>query len=53
MELMIVIAIIGVISIMVSNFDFNKKTDIEKRDHFITKISSLIQTNTIAMTSGK
>lgn len=50
---MIVITIIGILSIMVTNFDFNKKTDIEKRDRFVTRISSMVRTNNIAMTSGK
>lgn len=52
-ELMIVITIIGILSIMATSFDFNKKTDQEKRDRFVTRIGSMIRTNNIAMTSGK
>lgn len=52
-ELMVVIAIIGIIGMMANNFDFNKKTDAEKRDRFVEKINSIIHSNTIAMSSGK
>lgn len=41
-ELMLVIAIIGILAIGVVNFDFNKKTDIEKQDRFTQKIQSVI-----------
>ena len=52
-ELMVVIAIIGILGVMVSSFDFNKKTDVEKRDRFVEKVSSIMHSNNIAMTSGK
>lgn len=50
---MVVITIVGVLSLMATSFNFNKKTDQERRDRLVTKISSLIRTNNIAMTSGK
>lgn len=37
-ELMVVIAIIGLLAMVGLNFDFNKKTDIEKRDRFVEKV---------------
>ncbi len=52
-ELMVVIAIMGILGVMVSSFDFNKKTDVEKRDRFVEKVSSIMHSNNIAMTSGK
>ena len=52
-ELMVVIAIIGLLAMVVTNFDFNKKTDIEKRDRLVQKIESMLQTSKLAMLSGK
>lgn len=52
-ELMVVIAIIALLAIMMLNFDFNKKTDSEKRDRITTKIGSLLQSNKMTMISGK
>lgn len=52
-ELIVVIAIVGILAISALNFDFNKKTDIEKRDRFVEKISSMMHSNNIAITSGK
>lgn len=52
-ELLVVIAIIGLLAFMVSSFDFNKKTDAEKRDRFVEKIGSILQSSKIAMMSGK
>lgn len=43
-ELLVIIAIIGIISLLVMNFDFNKKTSIEKSDRIINKISSILKT---------
>lgn len=52
-ELMIVITIVGILSLMATSFNFNKKTDQERRDRLVAKIGSMIRTNNIAMTSGK
>jgi len=52
-ELMVVITIVGILSLIATNFNFNKKTDQERRDRLVTKISSLIRTNNIGMTSGR
>jgi len=52
-ELMVVIAIMGILGVMITSFDFNKKTDVEKRDRFVEKVSSIMHSNNIAMTSGK
>lgn len=52
-ELMIVIAIVGILTMSAFNFDFNKRTDIEKRDRFVEKINSMMHSNNIAITSGK
>ncbi len=46
-ELIVVIAIIWIISLTIINFDFNKKTEIEKRDKFINEISSIINTEVL------
>lgn len=52
-ELMVVITIIGVLALMMMNFDFNKKTDMEKRDRFAEQIASMIRTSKNIMMSGK
>ena len=52
-ELMVVVALIGMLAVVGSSFDFNKKGDVEKRDRFIAKIESMMHTSKIAMTSGK
>ncbi|MDD2916598.1 MAG: type II secretion system protein [Candidatus Gracilibacteria bacterium] len=52
-ELMVVLAIIGLLAITITSFNFNKKTDIEKRDRFIQKIESMIHTSKNTMISGK
>jgi len=53
MELLITITIMGILAIAVLNFDFHKQTDDEKRDRFMTTISSIMQSNRVAMISGK
>lgn len=50
-ELMVVLAIIGLLAITITSFNFNKKTDIEKRDRFIQKIESMIHTSKNTMIS--
>lgn len=52
-EIMVVVALIGLLAMVASSFDFNKKGDVEKRDRFIAKIESMIHTSKISMTSGK
>lgn len=52
-ELMIVITIIAILSLMVTNFDFNRKTDTEKRDRFVTRLVSMTNTNKINMITGR
>ncbi|MDD5377475.1 MAG: prepilin-type N-terminal cleavage/methylation domain-containing protein [Candidatus Gracilibacteria bacterium] len=52
-ELMVVIAIIGLLAVIVTNFDFNKKTDTEKRDRFVEKINSMIHSTLLNSLSGK
>lgn len=52
-ELMIVITIVGILSIMATSFNFNKKTDQERRDRFVTKIEAILRSNNLSMTSGK
>lgn len=52
-ELIVVIAIIGVLSVIVANLDFHKRTDIENRDRLLEKISSIVHSANLAMTSGK
>jgi len=52
-ELMVVIVIIGLLAIITSNFDFNKKTDIEKQDRFTQKIASIIHSTLLSASSGR
>lgn len=52
-ELMVVITIIGILTLMITSFDFNKKTDIEKRDRLVEKITSLLHSSKVTMMSGK
>ncbi|MDD5197711.1 MAG: prepilin-type N-terminal cleavage/methylation domain-containing protein [Candidatus Gracilibacteria bacterium] len=52
-ELMVVIAIIGILAITTYSFDFNKKTDMEKRDRFVEKISSMIHSTLLSTSSGR
>lgn len=52
-ELMAVIAIIGILATTGMNFDFNKKTDVEKRDRFVEKISSIIHSTILRASSGR
>ena len=51
-ELMVVIAIIGMLAITTSNFDWNKKTDIEKQNRFTEKINSIIHSALLSTSSG-
>ncbi len=53
MELMGVIAIMGLIVMTVMNFDFNKKTDTEKRDRFVQKIESIIRSTLLSTSNGR
>jgi len=46
-EIMIVITIMSILSLMATNFDFNKKSSREKRDWLINKIISTIDTEKI------
>lgn len=52
-ELMVTIAIIGLLAIATVNFDFNKKTEGEKQDRFVTKIQSMIHSTLLSISSGK
>lgn len=52
-ELMVVIAIMGLLAMTVMNFDFNKKTDIEKRDRFVQKIESIIHSTLLSTSNGR
>lgn len=52
-ELMVVIAIIGMLAITTSNFDWNKKTDIEKQNRFTEKINSIIHSALLSTSSGR
>ena len=52
-ELLTTIAIIGILATVGFSFDFNKKTDMEKRDRFAEKISSLIHSTLLNTSSGK
>ena len=52
-ELLTVIAIIGILATVGFGFDFNKRTDIEKRDRFVEKISSMIHSVLLNSSSGK
>lgn len=44
-ELLVVIVIIALLLLISSTFNFNKKTDIEKRDWFINKITTTFKNN--------
>lgn len=46
-EIMIVIAIMSILSLMATNFDFNKKNSKEKNDRFVNKVISTIDTEKI------
>jgi len=46
-EIMIVITIMSILSVMATNFDFNKKSSREKMDRFVNKIISTIDTEKI------
>lgn len=52
-ELMVVITIIWILTLMIVSFDFNKKTDMEKRDRLAQKITSILHSSKITMMSGK
>ena len=52
-ELLVVVAIIGLLAMVVSNFDFNKKTDIEKQHRFTQKIESMIHSTLLSSSSGR
>jgi prepilin-type N-terminal cleavage/methylation domain-containing protein len=41
-EILVVISIMGILAVTASGFNFNKKTEIEKRDRFVSSISNLI-----------
>lgn len=53
MEVMVVIAIIGIVALIGLNFDFNKKTDMEKQGRFVQKIESMIHSVILNTSSGK
>jgi len=44
---MIVITIMSILSLMATNFDFNKKSSKEKNDRFVNKVISTIDTEKI------
>ncbi|EKD65913.1 MAG: hypothetical protein ACD_49C00076G0009 [uncultured bacterium (gcode 4)] len=46
-EIMIVITIMSILSLMATNFDFNKKSSREKMDRFVNKVISTIDTEKI------
>lgn len=46
-EIMIVITIMSILSLMATNFDFNKKSSKEKNDRFVNKVISIIDTEKI------
>ncbi len=52
-EFMVVIVIVGLLTMVIMNFDFNKKTDIEKRDRLVQKIESLIHSTILSNSSGR
>ncbi len=52
-ELMIVIAIVGILAMSIFKFDFNKKTDTEKRDRMIQKVESMIHSTFLSSLSGR
>jgi prepilin-type N-terminal cleavage/methylation domain-containing protein len=52
-ELMVVIAIIGILSLLWSNINFGKTSDNEKAAQFANTISSLIRTEVVHSVSGK
>lgn len=52
-ELMVVITIIGMLAITTSNFDWNKKTDIEKQSRFTEKINSIIHSTLLSTSNGR
>ena len=41
-ELLVVVAIMGILAIMVNTINFSQKTDAEKRDRMASKVASLI-----------
>lgn len=41
---MVVIAIVSILAVSATGFNFNKKTDIEKRNNLLNKITSIIDT---------
>ncbi|NDK19642.1 type II secretion system protein [Candidatus Gracilibacteria bacterium] len=52
-EILVVIAIIAMLAITGLSFDFNKKTDIEKRDRFISKIESILHSAILSASNGR
>lgn len=52
-EIIVVIAIIWIITLISTNFDFNKKTSIEKWSRIINKISSILNTEIFNSKSWK
>ncbi len=52
-ELMIVIAIVGILAMSIFNLDFNKKTDTEKRDRMVHKVESMIHSTFLSSLSGR
>ncbi|MDD2565638.1 MAG: prepilin-type N-terminal cleavage/methylation domain-containing protein [Candidatus Gracilibacteria bacterium] len=52
-EITVVIIILGLLSLIIVNFDYNKKTDSEKKERIANKILSILNTEKLNLKIGK